>query len=50
MSELSQLKCVACRGGDPLLTESEIVEFHPQVADWQIIEIDGIKRLQRIFK
>lgn len=50
MSELSQLKCVACRSGDPQLTEGEIVELHPQVPDWQIIEVDGIKRLQRVFK
>ena len=50
MSELSQLKCIACRGGDPQLTESEIAELHPQVVDWQIIEVDGIKRLQRMFK
>jgi len=50
MSELSQLKCVACRGGDPQLTESEIAELLPRVAEWQIIEVDGIKRLQRVFK
>jgi 4a-hydroxytetrahydrobiopterin dehydratase len=50
MSELSQLKCVACRGGDPQLTDSEIAELQPQVPDWQIIEVDGIKRLQRVFK
>jgi len=50
MSGLSQLKCVACRGGDPPLTENEVADLHPQVAEWQIIEVDGIKRLQRVFK
>ena len=50
MTELSQLKCVACRGGELTLTDAEIAELHPQVADWQIIEVDGIKRLRRIFK
>ena len=50
MNELSQLKCVACRGGDPKLTEAEIAEYHPNVAGWAIIEVDGIQRLQRIFK
>ena len=50
MTDLSQLKCVACRGGEPTLTDSEIAELHPQIADWQIIEIDGVKRLQRVFK
>ncbi|MDX1378487.1 MAG: 4a-hydroxytetrahydrobiopterin dehydratase [Anaerolineales bacterium] len=50
MTELSQLKCVACRGGDPMLTDAEIAELHPQVSDWEIIEVDGINRLHRIFK
>lgn len=50
MTNLSQLKCVACRGGDPMLTDEEIAELHPQVVEWQIIEMDGIKRLQRVFK
>ena len=50
MSELSQLKCAACRGGDPSLTDAEIAELHPQVSDWQIVEKDGIKRLERLFK
>lgn len=50
MSELAQLKCVACRGGEPTVTEAEIAELHPQVSEWQILEVDGIKRLQRVFK
>lgn len=50
MSELAQLKCVACRGGDPQVTDSEIAELRPQVPDWQIVEVEGIKRLQRVFK
>jgi 4a-hydroxytetrahydrobiopterin dehydratase len=50
MSELAQLKCAACRGGEPTVTEAEIAELHPQVPEWQIVEVDGIKRLQRVFK
>ena len=50
MSELSQLKCIACRSGDPQLTDNEIASLHPQVPEWQIVEVDGIKRLQRAFK
>lgn len=49
MNELSRLKCIACRGGDPQLTEGEIAELHPQVPDWQIVDVDGVKRLQRVF-
>ena len=50
MDELAGMKCVACRGGEPTLTESEIGELLPQVPEWQVIEIDGIQRLERVFK
>ncbi|MCC6569408.1 MAG: 4a-hydroxytetrahydrobiopterin dehydratase [Anaerolineales bacterium] len=50
MERLSQLNCVACRGGDPSLTEAEIAELLPQVPEWQLVERDAIPRLQRMFK
>jgi len=43
------MKCVACRGGEPKLTESEISELQPQVAEWQVKEVNGMKRLERVF-
>jgi len=50
MTDLHQMKCIACRGGEPTLTDNEIEELLPQVTDWQVVEIDGIKRLERVFK
>ena len=50
MTELREMKCVACRGGEPKLTESEILELQPQVAEWQVKEVNGMKRLERVFK
>jgi len=50
MTNLSQLKCVACRGGDPSLTESEIADLIPHVSQWQLVTQDNILRLQRVFK
>ena len=50
MTGLSSFKCVACRGGEPTLTDAEIAELKPQVADWSINEVDGVKRLARVFK
>jgi 4a-hydroxytetrahydrobiopterin dehydratase len=50
MAELRQLKCVPCRGGEPTLTETEIAEMKPQVPEWQVLEVEGEKRLQRTFK
>ena len=50
MTALAAGKCIACRRGDPALSEHEISDLLPQIPDWQINEIDGVKRLQRIFK
>ena len=49
MSTLAQQRCVACRKGEPSLTDAEIAELHPQLPEWQIVERDGIKRLERVF-
>ncbi len=49
MANLYQMRCVACRSGEPSLTEAEINHYHPQVADWSIREVDGIKRLERVY-
>ena len=50
MTDLHQMKCVTPRGGEPTLTEGEIYMLHPQVPAWQIKEVDGEKRLERVFK
>jgi len=50
MNALTQMKCVACRGGEPTVTESEITEYKPLVPDWAIIERDNIRQLERVFK
>ena len=50
MAELAQMKCVACRGGEPPLREQEIAELLPEVPGWAVVEIDGIPRLERTFK
>jgi len=49
MQTLMQMKCVACRAGEPAVTDAEIAEFRPQVSDWEIVEIDAIKRLTRVY-
>lgn len=50
MSELTQATCVPCRGGVPTLTDSEIDELRPQVPEWQVMEVDGVKRIRREFR
>jgi 4a-hydroxytetrahydrobiopterin dehydratase len=50
MSELSEMRCTACRGDEPTLTEAEIAEMRPQVPEWQVVQREGIKRLERVFR
>ena len=50
MPELREYTCVPCRGGEPTVTEEEIRQYHPQIPDWEIIEVEGVKRLRRSFK
>ena len=50
MSELSEMKCTACRGDEPTLTDDEIAQMRPQVPEWQVVEREGIKRLERVFR
>ena len=49
METLSQLKCTACRGDDPTLTDDEVAELRPQVPEWELTEVGRIKRLTRVF-
>ena len=50
MNNLASGKCVACRGGEPALTEAEIADLHPQISEWEVKEVKGMKRLERVFK
>ncbi len=50
MSDLTEMKCEACRPGTPPASDEEIALYKPQVPAWQIVERDGIRRLERRFK
>ena len=50
MTDLHQMKCVACRAGEPTVTDSEIEMLSPQIPEWRVREVDGIRRLERVFK
>ncbi|HLC35724.1 MAG TPA: 4a-hydroxytetrahydrobiopterin dehydratase [Anaerolineales bacterium] len=50
MSELTQMMCVPCRGGEPPLDVREISELGRETPGWNVIEVEGIKRLERVFK
>lgn len=50
MVELDQLDCVACHTGEPSLSDAEVFRFHAQVPGWDVKSVDGVKRLERVFK
>ena len=49
MIDLSQQICSACQVGAPLATQEQIEQFMPQLPEWKIIEVDGVKQLQRVY-
>jgi 4a-hydroxytetrahydrobiopterin dehydratase len=50
MEKLSEQKCEVCRVGAPPATEEEIAHFRSQIPDWEILNVDGIKRLSRTYR
>jgi 4a-hydroxytetrahydrobiopterin dehydratase len=50
MINLAAGKCVSCKAGMPTLTDSEIQDLLPQVNGWQVKEVNGEKRLDKVFK
>ena len=50
MTELVRGKCVPCRGGVPTLTDAEIEKLQPQVPDWNVVEVGGVRHLRREIK
>ncbi|MBI2856658.1 MAG: 4a-hydroxytetrahydrobiopterin dehydratase [Chloroflexi bacterium] len=50
MVELIREKCVACRADSPRVTDEEVAELHPQVAEWELTEENSIPQLRRSFR
>jgi 4a-hydroxytetrahydrobiopterin dehydratase len=46
---LKREKCEACRVGAPLATAEEIAHMIPQIPDWEIVQREGIARLEKVF-
>jgi 4a-hydroxytetrahydrobiopterin dehydratase len=44
---LNKQKCVSCRKFSPHIPDEEILVLLPQITNWAITEISGIKRLSR---
>ena len=49
MEQIAQMKCVACRVGAPTVTAEERATLCVAVPRWELVERDGIQRLERVF-
>jgi 4a-hydroxytetrahydrobiopterin dehydratase len=50
MNNLTAGKCVSCKVGEPTLKDAEIEDLLPQINGWQVKEVNGEKRLDKVFK
>ena len=50
MDTLVHMKCVACRADAPPATAGDIAVWLPQLPGWKIVDRDGLRNLERIFK
>jgi 4a-hydroxytetrahydrobiopterin dehydratase len=50
MTTIAAERCVACRKDSPRVTDAEIAELKPQIPEWNIVERDGIPRLERTYR
>jgi 4a-hydroxytetrahydrobiopterin dehydratase len=50
MTLLKQQKCEACTPDSNPVTQSEIEQLKPQIPGWEIIEREGILRLEKVYK
>lgn len=50
MNDLSHERCIHPQRGTPPLSRQEIDQWMPLLPGWELIEIDGITRLQQTFR
>ncbi|WP_026289897.1 4a-hydroxytetrahydrobiopterin dehydratase [Thioalkalivibrio sulfidiphilus] len=50
MAGLTAETCEACRVGAPTVTEEEMQILGKEVPEWKVVEVDGVKQLERQFK
>ena len=48
--DLTQQQCTACHKNAPHVTEDEIALLKPQISDWNIVNVEGVAHLERIYK
>ncbi len=50
MSDLHDLECKPCRGGEPAITDSELQRYLREIPDWTVISDEKVRKLTREFR
>jgi len=50
MEELKKRTCEACHVGASRISDEEVAKYKPSIPNWDLVEMEGIKRLVRRFK
>ena len=50
MTSLFEQRCVACRADSPHVTDAELAELQPRVAEWRLITESEVRKLRRTFR
>ena len=50
MAELTELRCIPCRGDSPPATQEERGAFMLQTPEWTIVEVEHVPHLERTFR
>jgi len=48
--QLFESQCTACQVGAPTVSPAEESEFLSYLNDWEIIEEEGVRKLQKVYK
>jgi 4a-hydroxytetrahydrobiopterin dehydratase len=50
LQTLAKMQCEVCKVGAPTVTDEELAELQPLVPEWKVVERNGFRRLERVFK
>ncbi len=50
MNPLNAERCSACEKGAPRVSDAEMVQFKPQIPDWEVVEYEGVPHLERVYR
>ena len=50
MERLFKHPCIPCEKDGSVLTQKEMDAYTPQVPDWDMVDVKGVKTLKRVFR